>query len=114
GQPILDPTPWVGGVKPFLIQSSSQFRSVPPPALDSPQWADEFNEVKDLGRFDSLTRTADQTYFARWWQSAPVLSWNEVARQLIARNDLDAADSARLLALQNLSAADAVINAWND
>ena len=27
GQPILDPTPWVGGVKPFLIQSSSQFRS---------------------------------------------------------------------------------------
>ena len=31
GQPILDPTPWVGGVKPFLIQSSSQFRSVPPP-----------------------------------------------------------------------------------
>ena len=34
-----------------------------------------------------------QTYIARWWQSAPVLSWNEVARQLIARNDLDAADS---------------------
>ncbi len=33
--PILDPTPWVGDVKPFLIQSSSQFRSVPPPALDS-------------------------------------------------------------------------------
>ena len=37
GQPILDPTPWVGGVKPFLIQSSSQFRSAPPPALDSAQ-----------------------------------------------------------------------------
>ena len=42
----------------------------------------------------SSTRTADQTYKARWWQSAPVLSWNEVARQLIARNDLDAADAA--------------------
>ena len=51
---------------------------------------------------------------ARWWQSAPILSWNEVARQLIARNDLDAADSARLLALQNLSGADAAINCWND
>ena len=112
--PILDPTPWVGGVKPFLIQSSSQFRSVPPPALGSPQWAAEFNEVKSLGRFNSLTRTADQTYRARWWQSAPGLSWNEVARQLIARNDLDAADAARLLALQNLSGADAAINCWND
>jgi hypothetical protein len=112
--PILDPTPWVGEVKPFLIQSSSQFRSVLPPALDSAQWAAEFNEVKSLGRVDSMTRTADQTYFAKWWQSAPGLSWNEVARQLIARNDLDAADAARLLALQNLSGADAAINCWND
>jgi len=112
--PILDPTPWVGGVKPFLIKSPSQFRSVPPPALDSAQWATEFNEVKSLGRADSTTRTPDQTYFAKWWQSAPGLSWNEVARQLIARNDLDAADAARLLALQNMSGADAAINCWND
>jgi hypothetical protein len=114
GLPILDPTPWVGTVKPFLIQSSSQFRSVPPPALGSSEWAAQFNEVKDLGRIDSVSRTGTQTYIAKWWQSAPVLSWNEVARQLIARNDLDAADAARLLALQNLSGADAAINCWND
>ena len=57
GQPILDPTPWAGGVKPFLIQSSSQFRSAPPPALDSAQWAAEFNEVKGLGRATGSTRT---------------------------------------------------------
>jgi hypothetical protein len=114
GQPILDPTPWAGNVRPFLIQSSSQFRSTPPPALDSRQWATEFNEVKSLGRIDSTTRTSDQTYRAKWWQSAPILSWNEVARQLIERTRLDAADSARLLALQNLSGADAAINCWND
>ncbi len=114
GQQLLDPTPWAGNVKPFLIQSSSQFRSGPPPALDSQQWADEFNEVKALGRFDSSIRTVEQTYRARWWQSAPVFSWNEVARQLVARTDLSAADSARLLALENLSAADAAINCWND
>ena len=35
GQPILDPTPWAGGVEPFLIQSSSQFRTTPPLTLDS-------------------------------------------------------------------------------
>ena len=114
GAPILDPTPWAGTVKPFFIESSSQFRSVPPPALDSAQWAAEFNEVKALGRATGSTRTDTQTYIARWWQSAPVLSWNEVARQLIDRNDLDAADSARLLAYQNLGAADAAINCWND
>ena len=69
---------------------------------------------QESGPRHRLTRTDDQTYFAKWWQSPPPLSWNEVARQLIARNDLDAADSARLLALQNLSGADAAINCWND
>jgi hypothetical protein len=114
GVPALDPTPWAGNVKPFLIESPSQFRSQPPPALDSPQWASDFNEVKLLGRATGSTRTDEQTYIAKWWQSAPILSWNEVARQLIARTDLGAADSARLLALQNLSGADAAINCWND
>ena len=116
--PILDPTPWVGLVKPFLIQSSDQFRSVAPPALNSQQWANEFNEVKALGRATGSTRDDSpaqmQTYKAKWWQSAPGLSWNDVARQLIARNHLNAADAARLLALQNLSGADAAINCWND
>ena len=114
GVPVLDPTPWVGNVRPFLLQSSSQFRTAPPPALDSQQWAAEFNEVKSLGRATGATRTDQQTYIAKWWQSSPVLSWNEVARQLITRTGLDAADSARLLALQNLSGADAAINCWND
>jgi hypothetical protein len=114
GQPILDPTPWVGGVRPFLILSSSQFRSVPPPALDSAQWATDFNEVKAIGRATGSTRTDQQTYIARWWQSAPGLSWNGVARQLIERNDLDAADAARLFALLNMAGGDASINAWND
>src|SRR5262245_15547211 len=38
-----DPTPWAGGVKPFLLQSSSQFRSAGPPALSSAAWAADFN-----------------------------------------------------------------------
>ncbi len=114
GAPLLDPTPWAGNVRPFLIRSSSQFRSVRPPALESAQWATEFNEVKALGRSTGSTRTDEQTYVAKWWQSAPVFSWNEVARELITRTDLDAADSARLLALQNMAGADASINCWND
>jgi hypothetical protein len=109
-----DPTPWVGGVKPFLMTSSSQFRSAGPPALDSQQWADDFNEVKAKGRATGSTRTDAETYKARWWQSNPVASWNDVARQLIARNHLDAADAARLLAMENLTAADGAINTWND
>jgi hypothetical protein len=117
GTTAQDPTPWVGGVEPFLMQSSSQFRSVGPPALDSPAYAADVNEVKALGGDGVVTpsaRTGTQTYIAKWWQSNPVASWNDVARQLIARNHLDASDSARLLAMENLAAADAAINDWND
>lgn len=117
GTTVQDPTPWVGGVKPFLMRSSSQFRSAGPLALDSPAYAAEFNEVKALGGDGVVTpsaRTGTQTYIAKWWQSNPVASWNDVARQLIARNHLDASDSARLLAMENLAAADAAINDWND
>ena len=114
GTTALDPTPWVGGVKPFLMQSSSQFRSAGPLALNSPAYTAEFNEVKALGEVNSPTRGPTRTYIAKWWQSNPVASWNDVARQLIAQNHLDAADSARLLAMQNLAAADAAINTWND
>ena len=116
GTTVLDPTPWVGGVKPFLMRSSSQFRSAGPLALNSPAYAAEVNEVKTLGGDGVVTpsaRTATQTYVAKWWQSTGVASWNDVARQL-ARNDLDAADSSRLLGVQNLAAADAAINDWND
>jgi hypothetical protein len=109
-----DPTPWAGLVDPFLMETSSQFRSAGPLALSSAQWAAEYNEVKALGRATGSTRTDVQTYIARWWQSTPVVSWNDVARQLITRNDLRALAAARLLAMQNLAAADSAINTWND
>jgi hypothetical protein len=114
GQPVLDPTPWVGAVQPFTLESPSQFRTRGPLKLSSARYAREFNEVKEIGAVNSTVRTATQTYIARWWQSTPVRSWNEVGRDLAMRNGLDAVDTARLLAMQNFSGADASINCWND
>ena len=117
GATALDPTPWVGGVKPFLMQSSSQFRSAGPDALTSAAYAADVNEVKAIGGDGVITpstRTADQTYKTKWWQSNPMVSWNDVARQLIAARDLDVSDAALLLGMENLVAADAAINTWND
>ena len=122
GTTVLDPTGWVGGIKPFLIQSSSQFRSPEPyaptraEALASAAYTADFIEVKRVGSATAplVDRSADQTYIAKWWQSNPMVSWNDVARQLIARNHLDISDAARLLAMENLAAADAAINTWNN
>ena len=116
GTKQLDPTPWVGEVKPFLMKRSSQFRTAGPLALDSDAWAKEFNEVKALGAKNSTERTTEQTHIAIFWQSTPVATWNAVARSVIEdpASDIGLADSARLLAMENLSAADAAINCWND
>jgi hypothetical protein len=118
GAQILDPTPWVGGVQPFLMQSSSQFRSAGPYVLTSPEYAADFNEVYALGAAPphATTRTADQTHIALFWQSSPVNTWNYVARNLVTNPtyNVSLADSARLFAMMNLSGADAAINCWND
>ena len=55
---ISDPTAWVKDVKPFLIRSSSQFRSRGPNALTSHKYAREFVEVKSLGSATSTTTDA--------------------------------------------------------
>ena len=121
--PILDPTPWVGLVKPFLMTSSSQFRSDGPNALTSNQYAKDFNEVKALGGNGIVggtpsARTPEQTHNAMFWQSAggPALLWNDVARDLVEDPGygVDIDDSALLFAMLNLSGADAAINCWND
>jgi hypothetical protein len=118
GLPILDPTPWVANVEPFLMRSQSQFRTDGPLQISSAAWATELNEVKLIGRADSATRTPTQTHIAVFWQSAggPALLWNGVARSL-ADNPaygLDLADSAFLFGMMNLTGADAAINCWND
>jgi hypothetical protein len=121
GTQMLDPTPWVGGVRPFLLKSSSQFRTDGPQALRSRAWAKDFNEVKRLGG-DGITtpsaRTAEQTHIALFWQSAggPTVTFNAVARNLVddPTSSVDIADSALLFGMLNLGGADAAINCWND
>jgi hypothetical protein len=112
----LDPDPWVGNLKPFVIQSPSQFRSKGPNALTSAAYTKDFNEVKSLGAANSTTRTADQTTAAIFWQFAPAPLWNRLARDLAApgRFNLDTDKQARLYAMVNLAAADAAISCWND
>jgi hypothetical protein len=116
GTAPLDPTPWVGGVRPFLMTSSSQFRTDGPNALTSAAYAQDFNEVQALGSVNSTVRTPAQRHVALFWQSNPVANWNAVARSLVEDPDRHVSldDSALLFAMENLAGADAAINCWND
>ena len=104
--------PGWGRVTPWVMTSGSQFRPPPPPALDSEQYARDYNEIKAIGSLNSSTRTAEQTQIATFWLGSPVAIWNPVVRQLIAANNMDISSRARTYALVHLAAADSSIAGW--
>ena len=57
--PVL--TPWLGAMKPLLLNSASQFRPGPPPAIDSHQYARDYNETRLYGALNGSLRTTQQT-----------------------------------------------------
>jgi hypothetical protein len=112
--PAYDPDGWARNLKPFLLESPSQFRADGPNELSSAAYAEEFNEVKELGAVNSSRRTDDQTKAAVFWQFAPAALWNGLARDLAGRYELGAADEARLYAEIGLAGADAVTDCWDN
>jgi hypothetical protein len=109
-----DPAPWVGNVRPFLVPSAEMLRTDGPNALFTDAYAEDLNEVKELGSLTSTTRTADETDAAIFWQDHGIALWNRIFRTLAASQGLDIVENARLFAMENLAAADAAIGCWND
>ena len=105
--------PWLGLVTPFALNSPSQFRPQEPPALNSPEYTRDYNEVKLVGKSNSTTRTAEQTDLANFWNANYVALWCSVTRNLAEANLDNEGNSARLLALVSMSMADAAITAWD-
>jgi hypothetical protein len=97
---------------PWAMSSPSQFRAAGPLTLTSTQYAADVNEVKDLGRLISMTRTADQTEIARFWNGNTPVGWNRIALSVSEVSDLSLSENSRLFALLNVAMADAVIACW--
>ena len=109
-----DPAPWVGNVRPFLVSDAEMLRTRGPNPLTSRAYARDFNEIKSAGALHSTTRTADETDAAIFWQDHAFALWNRAFRVLAAAQRLSIDNSARMLAMTNLAAADAAIGCWND
>jgi hypothetical protein len=106
-------TPWVATVRPFALDSDTQFRVAPPPDLTSDRWADDYNETKTVGSLTSTTRTAEQTEIGYFWaDSGPVL-WQNALRDISNSYLKDTGDSARMYALAEAAMADAQIACWD-
>jgi hypothetical protein len=109
-----DPNGWLRNVDPFLIRSSSQFRSAGPYPLTSRRYARDFEEVRSLGSATNSGRTAGQTLAAQYWAENPAVTWNRTFRTLSAQQGLSLVDNARFFAVLYMTATDALISVWDD
>jgi membrane-associated phospholipid phosphatase len=99
---------------PWVINSPSQFRPAGPPALASAEYTADFNETKSVGNLTSPLRTADQTLYSLFWNvSTASYYWNAIALSLSAERHLTLSENARLLALLDITFADAAIACWD-
>jgi hypothetical protein len=108
---------------PFVIESSSQFRVPPPPAMNSPEYTAAYNEVKRLGGDGVGTpteRTAEQTQIGLYWAydgtpslCAPPRLYNQMTLHIAEQMGSSDVEIARLLALVNVAMADAGMAIWD-
>ncbi len=106
-------TPWMATMRPFMLESPSQFRSAPPPPLTSRRWAKEFDEVKAYGAIDSSARSAEQTAVAKFWNANALNQSNQAFQDVAIAHRMDLIDSARLFAMGDLVDADVGVACWD-
>ncbi|HVT38911.1 MAG TPA: vanadium-dependent haloperoxidase, partial [Gemmatimonadaceae bacterium] len=101
--------PLLGEMRPFFLETGSQFRPGPPPEFGSPEFLVALGEVRQI----SDTRTDEQLRIGRFWALATGTLvagyWNEQAEALIDRDGLSERDAAHAFALVNMAAMDANI-----
>ena len=97
-------------VKPFAVESSSQFRSEPPPELTSRRYTTSYNEVKQVGDANSPYRSLHQSDVATFFSLVSAVgAWNPVAAQLAVEQGDSLFENARTLALLNMAMSDALV-----
>lgn len=113
--------PGWGTVSTFGIPSTNMF--VPalsgPPPLESQDYADGYNQVKEYGALDSTMRSAEQTQIGLFWaydrasMGPPPVLFLRHLEEIAAQAGNSSADNARLFAITSVAMADAAISAWD-
>ena len=94
---------------PWLMTSAAALRPGPPPALDSAQWARDYNEVHALGGRTGSQRSDAQTAQAKFWEATLPSIYHGVVRSVAKAPGRDVTDNARLLMAVTQATDDALI-----
>lgn len=105
--------PQFATMTPWVLARPSQFRLPPPPALNSPEYAADLDELFKMGVYSGSGRTQDQSDLALFWAGNTPLYWNRIAAQLSVERGLSFIENTHLFALLNVAMADAAIACWD-
>jgi hypothetical protein len=105
-------TPWMATMRPFMLESTSQFRAPPPPALTSAQYAADLDETEAYGSnlpvgAPGQARTQAETDIAWFWNANATSQINQTLQNVATQHDMDLLDTVRLLAAGNMVSTDA-------
>ena len=106
--------PNLGNLSPFGIRNADQFLDEGSNAVSSSEYTNDYMEIKSVGCQGCPDRTPDQSEIALFWIENIASSANRMARTLIMANDLDGWESARLIALLEMSVMDSFIASFRE
>jgi PAP2 superfamily len=104
---------WFPTLEPFVVPDASAYRTPGPPPLASAAYARDQREVQRIGSATSKARTRDQTEAAIWWDDPRQVEWS-IRRQLATTHRLSTLQTARLFAMVDITAADALIACYEE
>ncbi len=102
--------PGWGSVTTFGILDGAQFRSAPPPALNSVRYTRSYLEVKDVGEVNSQDRPLDRTNVAKFYMIPAVQVYNPAARQVSGEQGKTLSQNARIFALISMAVSDGLVS----
>jgi hypothetical protein len=104
---------WYPDLKPFVLDDPGRYRTPGPPALTSARYALAQKEVQLFGSENSKVRTDEQRDVAVWWDDPRMVEWS-IRRQLATNHRLSTLQTARMFAMTDVTAADALIPCYQE
>lgn len=107
-------TPLFGKVRMWNVANVEDVRPVPPPAIDSEEYAKDVALLKEHA--DNMTE--EKRSIANFWQDGlgtytPPGHWNRFANEFMVESKMNPLRSARTLAYMNMAIMDAGISCWD-
>jgi len=106
-------------VTPFTLETNTQFLVRRFPEINTAAYAEDYNEVREIGSLNSATRSAEQTQTAKLFAGGELTStnifslWNNVIRDVALAEHMTLLQATRQYAITNALLVDALITSMS-